>query len=94
MPPKTAKAGGRTKKDMLQDESTEKVYRLYRKNLQAAGLTMPRKLVEKFIILRDEKTPGNLEELALWDDIGPEGMKCLADALKEYDYKYLKEIHL
>ena len=93
MPKKTG--GKPAKKDKnTQDESTEKVYRKYRKNLQASGLIMPRKLAEKFLLLRDEKSPGDLTELSVWEEMGSEGMRALADALKEFEYKCLKEIHL
>ena len=93
MPKKTG--GGKGKKEKgTQDETTEKVYRQYRKNLQASGLTMPRKLAEKFLSIRDEKNPGDLNELNIWEEMGAEGMRCLADALKEFDYKCLREIHL
>lgn len=93
MPKKTAAKSGKKEKG-TQDESTEKMYRQYRKNLQAAGLQMPRKLAEKFLVLRDEKNPSNLTELAIWEEMGGEGVSALADALKAFDYKFLKEIHL
>lgn len=64
MPKKTPAKPGKKEKS-TQDETTEKVYRLYRKNLQAAGLVMPRKLAEKFLLIRDEKNSSDLTELAI-----------------------------
>ena len=93
MPKKTAGKSGKKEKGS-QDETTEKVYRQYRKNLQAVGLQMPRKLAEKFLVLRDEKNPSDLTELAIWEEMGAEGVRALADALKEFEYKFLREIHL
>lgn len=55
MPPKKGKKGGGKKEPL--DDTTEKLWRAYRRHLQAAGLTMPRKLYEKFMELRDEKHP-------------------------------------
>lgn len=87
--------GKQGKKDKsTQDESTEKVYRQYRKNLQAVGLTMPRKLAEKFLSIRDEKNPSDLTELAVWEEMGAEGMRALAEALRDFEYKFLREVHL
>ena len=73
-------------------EPTEKLYRLYRKNLTAAGLTMPKKLEERFIELRAEKIVSSLTDLILWDDVGPEGIRVLADTLRDMDYKLLRQI--
>lgn len=93
MPKKAPSKSGKKEKS-TQDESTEKVYRQYRKNLQAVGLAMPRKLAEKFLVLRDEKNPADLNELAVWEEMGAEGMRALAESLREFDYKFLREIHL
>jgi Leucine Rich repeat len=93
MPKKTSGKSAKKEKP-IQDESTEKVYRQYRKNLQAAGLQMPKKLAEKFVVIRDEKNPSDLNELVIWEEVGAEGMRALADALKDLNYRFLREVHL
>lgn len=45
------------------DDSVEKLYRAYRKNLAEYGISMPKKLEEKFAELRDDKNPGKLIDL-------------------------------
>lgn len=42
------------------DDSTERLYRSYRRYLQEYGLPIPKKLEEKFHEIRDEKNPGRL----------------------------------
>lgn len=67
---------------------------MYRKNLTAAGMTMPKKLEERFAELRNGKIVASLTELIVWDDVGPEGMRVLADTLRDLDYKLLRQIRL
>jgi Ran GTPase-activating protein (RanGAP) involved in mRNA processing and transport len=88
---KKAEGGGGGKKDAV-DDSVEKVYRAYRRNLAELGLSMPRKLEEKFMEIRDEKNPGTLSDLVVWDEIGPLGVRAIADALKDVQYNQLRNI--
>lgn len=92
MPPKKGKkvAG---KKDTI-DDATEKLYRAYRRALIAGGLRMPKLMMEKFADLRDEKNPKNLNEVILWEDVGPEGISALFHAIRSISYKYVREIRL
>lgn len=75
-------------------DPTEKLYRVYRKNLAAAGIAMPKKLEERFAELRNGKIVSSLTDLIVWDDVGPEGMRVLADTLRDLDYKLLRQIRL
>lgn len=43
---------------------------------------MPSKLEEKFAEIRDEKNPGKLTELIIWENIGGSGMRAIMDALR------------
>lgn len=83
--------GGGGKKDAV-DDSVEKLYRAYRRNLAELGLSMPRKLEEKFMEIRDEKNPGTLSDLVVWDEIGPLGVRAISDALKDTQYNQLRNI--
>lgn len=56
MPPK--KKGADPKKDPG-DDSGERLFRQYRRNLQELGISMPKKLEEKFAEIRDEKNRGS-----------------------------------
>ena len=47
----------------ITDESAEQLYRAYRRNLMEMSLTMPKKLEDKFLEIRDEKNPGFLTEI-------------------------------
>ena len=76
------------------DESTERLFRAYRKNLLEFGIHMPKKLEEKFSEIRDEKNPGILSDLVLWESIGPAGIKAISDALRDSEYKHLRNIRL
>jgi hypothetical protein len=75
-------------------DPTEKLYRVYRKNLAGAGIPMPKKLEERFAELRNGKIVTSFTELIVWDDVGPEGMRVLADTLRDLDYKLLRQIRL
>jgi hypothetical protein len=95
MPPKKkggAKKGGAKGADI--DDTTEKLYRMYRRKLNEYGATMPRRLVEKFEEIRDEKNPGRLTEVILWEHMGPMGVKALFDSLREQNYEFVKQIRL
>lgn len=90
MPPKKPAK----KTDPTADDSTERLYRQYRRNLTEAGLPLPPKLMAKFNELRAEKTPQDLKELFVWDELGAAGMKALADALKTVEYKHLQQVRM
>ena len=81
------------KKDAT-DDSGEKLYRAYRKNLTDFGLAIPKKLEEKFLEIRDEKSPGVLSDIVIWDEIGPLGVRAIAEALKDTQYPHLRNIRL
>ncbi len=51
---------------------------------------MPRRLEEKFLEIRDEKNPGFLTELIIWEPIGPLGARAIGEALKEVNYVHVK----
>ena len=76
------------------DDMTEKLYRLYRKKLKDYGVPIPRRLLEKFDEIRDEKNPGKLTEVILWEYVGGMGIKAIFDSLKELDYPHTKQIRL
>ena len=61
---KKKQEGGSGKKEAT-DDSGEKLYRAYRKNLAEFGLTIPKKLEEKFSEVRDEKNPGVLSDIVI-----------------------------
>lgn len=88
---KKQEGGGGGKKD-AGDDSGEKLYRAYRKNLTELGLSIPRKLEEKFSEIRDEKNPGILSDIVVWDEIGPLGVRAIAEALKDTQYPHLRNI--
>ena len=90
---KKQESSGGGKKDPT-DDSGEKLYRAYRKNLQELGQSIPRKLEEKFLEIRDEKSPGTLSDIVIWDPIGPLGIRAIADALKDTQYPHLRNIRL
>jgi hypothetical protein len=93
MPPKKGKKGGAKKggsggKEV--DDTTEKLYRLYRRKLNEYGCSMPRRMHEIFDEIRDEKNPGKLKEVILWEHIGGMGVKALFDAIREMNYEHVK----
>jgi Leucine Rich repeat len=77
---------------MAADDSGEQLYRAYRRNLIEGSLSMPKNLEEKFIEIRDEKNPGYLTEVVFWEYIGPDGIRALADALRDTKYMHVKSI--
>lgn len=90
---KKPEGGAGLKKD-TSDDSTEKLYRAYRRNLGEYGVSMPRKLEEKFLEIRDDKNPGKLTELILWEEAGPAGIRSIMDALRETQYQLTHTIRL
>jgi hypothetical protein len=76
------------------DDSAEQLYRAYRRYLNDMSILMPKQLEEKFLEIRDEKNPGFLTELVFWDVLEPEGLRALADALRDTTYTHLKSIRL
>ena len=96
----TVKMGGKKKDAKKQapkavavdDDSTEKIYAAYRRKLKDFGLDMPRKMVEKFNEIRDEKNPGMLSDVIIWEPIGPLGARAMGEALKEVKYEHVKQI--
>ena len=78
--------GGRA----VTDESGEQLYRGYRRYLNEMGLSMPKSLEEKFVDIRDEKDPKFLTEVVFWEYIGPDGIRALADALRDTNYVHLR----
>ena len=74
------------------DDSTERLFKSYRRHLNEYGLVMPRKLEETFLEIRDEKNPGRLGELILWEEVGPSGVRAIMDALRETEYPHIKSI--
>jgi len=76
------------------DDSAEQLYRAYRRNLVEMSILMPKPLEEKFLEIRDEKNPGFLTEFVYWDVMEPEGIRALADALRDTNYVHLKTIRL
>lgn len=89
MPPK--KKGADAKKDPG-DDSGERLFRQYRRNLQELGISMPKKLEEKFAEIRDEKNPGKLTDIIIWEPIGSSGVRALANALRDVEYKHTRNI--
>ena len=88
---KKADSGSAGKKDTV-DDSGEKLYRAYRKNLIEFGLSIPKKVEEKFFEIRDEKNPGVLSDIVIWDEIGPLGVRAISEALKDTQYQHLRNI--
>ena len=76
----------------VDDDSTEKIYAAYRRKLKEFGLDMPRRMIEKFNEIRDEKNPGTLTDLIIWEPIGPLGARAMGEALKEVKYEHLKQV--
>ena len=76
------------------DDSAEQLYRAYRRYLSDMSIQMPKQLEEKFLEIRDEKNPGFLTEFIYWDVLEPEGIRALADALRDTTYTHLKSIRL
>ena len=76
----------------ITDESAEQLYRAYRRYLNDMSLQMPKQLEEKFLEIREEKNPGFLTEVVFWEYLGPDGMRALADALRDTTYMHLRTV--
>lgn len=85
------KKGDAQKKDQ-EENFTEKLYKAYRRKLAELEISMPKSMEEKFLELRDEKEPGDLTEVIMWENVGSPGARALADALRETEYKLLRSM--
>jgi len=89
---KKAAPAKKGKKEQEPDETTEKLFRLYRKKCNEISAPISQKLNEKFAECRDEG--GDLNEIHLWEEIGWSGLRALSDALKEINYVHVRSIRL
>lgn len=79
-------------KSGVPDDSGERLYRACRRNLIEYGTSLPKKLEEKFLSIRDEKNPGFLTELVIFENVGILVLKAIADALRDTTYHHLRTI--
>jgi hypothetical protein len=63
------------KKDAQPDESTSRLYFLLRKSLEKLGLSLPKRIEERFAEINVEKTAENLFDLIIWEPIGMLGVR-------------------
>jgi len=80
-PKKKAKKG-----DGDGDESTEKVFRLYKRKCAEEGIPVVKRLEEKFLELREEEL--DLTHLHVIDEIGDVGTRAILDAMRDVDYQH------
>ena len=74
------------------DDSGERLYRACRRSMIEYGASMPKKLEEKFLSIRDEKNPSFLTELVIWDNVGVLVLRAIADALRDTQYQHVQAI--
>eukprot|EP00357_Protocruzia_adherens_P007661 CAMPEP_0115037948 /NCGR_PEP_ID=MMETSP0216-20121206/43109_1 /TAXON_ID=223996 /ORGANISM="Protocruzia adherens, Strain Boccale" /LENGTH=283 /DNA_ID=CAMNT_0002418239 /DNA_START=73 /DNA_END=921 /DNA_ORIENTATION=+ len=86
MPPK------KVAKAMEEDDSTEKLLRIYKRKCGEEGIPPIKRLVESLNLGLEE---GNhMETLYLWEEIGPLGFKPIMETLKDIRYVHCKSIRL
>lgn len=87
MPPKKSGSSGAEA-----DDSVEKLYRALRRGLQEFNMSIPPKLEEKFSEIRDEKNPGKLTDLVIYDPVGPIGARVIMQSLRQTRYDQTRVI--
>ena len=74
------------------DESTEKLYKLYKKKCNELQCPFSTIMNEKFNEYRDEGT--DITKVHLWEELGWAGIRALMDALKEINYLHAFSLRL
>jgi len=74
-----------------EDTSTWDLLVLYRKNCNKNGITTLKQLENKFDQVFEEGD-GILEELHVWEEAGPVGIRSFCEALRDIKYKHLKSM--
>jgi Ran GTPase-activating protein (RanGAP) involved in mRNA processing and transport len=86
-----AKGGKKAaKKDDEPDESTEKLFKLYKKKCSELQCQTSKALMAKFL---DDEVE-DIDKIHIWDEIGWQGVKALMESLKQVDYQHCKSLRL
>ena len=78
------------KGDEEADESTEKLFRLYKKKCTELQCNTSKALMAKFL---DDEVE-DIDKIHIWDEIGWQGVKALMESLKAVDYQHCKSLRL
>jgi hypothetical protein len=85
---------GPKKKVQDDDESTEKLYRIYRSKCEKYGLTPSKLFKEKIEGAMEEDVP-HLKKLLFWDEVGAAGTRAIFETFLEQDgYKHLASVNM
>lgn len=87
---KGGKKKAAAKKDEEPDESTEKLFKLYKKKCAELQCNTSKALMSKFL---DEEVE-DIDKIHIWDEIGWQGVKALMESLKAVDYQHCKSLRL
>jgi hypothetical protein len=81
---KAAKAGDE------EDESTDKLFKLYKKKCNELQCSTSKALMAKF----NDDEVDDIDKIHIWDEIGWQGVKALMQSLKSVDYQHCKSLRL
>lgn len=78
------------KKDEEPDDSTERLFKLYKKKCNDLQCNLSKALMAKF---SDEEAE-DIDKIHIWDEIGWQGVKALMESLKTINYQHCKSLRL
>ena len=78
------------KKDEEQDDSTERLFKLYKKKCNELQCNLSKALLAKF----NDEEAGDIDKIHIWDEIGWQGVKALMESLKSVNYQHCKSLRL
>jgi hypothetical protein len=70
------------------------LFTLLKKNLDRIGVTLPKRIEERFIEINVDKTAENLFDMIIWEPVGSQGVRAMVDALKDGPYEHLRQFRL
>lgn len=88
-----SKKGGKkkaAKKEDEADDSTERLFKLYKKKCNELQCSTSKALMAKFM---DDEVD-DIDKIHIWDEIGWQGVKVLMQSLKAVDYQHCKSLRL
>eukprot|EP00742_Colponemidia_sp_Colp-10_P002864 GILJ01003058.1.p1 GENE.GILJ01003058.1~~GILJ01003058.1.p1 ORF type:complete len:328 (+),score=52.41 GILJ01003058.1:56-1039(+) len=92
MPPKKKDAKKKKKTDQTPDDSTEKLWKTYKKLCNDMQIPIFKPLEQKFDVIREEG--GYLREVHVGEEIGSTAVRAVADALRMENYGGIESLRL
>ncbi|CAD8102903.1 unnamed protein product [Paramecium primaurelia] len=85
--------GDKKKKgDQVEDFSTEQLNKLYRKRCEINGVPLCKIFKERLEAVCSEGE--HLQNVKLWEEMGPVGVRAMMESFTEIGYKHLKQLRL